>query len=467
VKQVEQVKPAKQVKQIKQVTQTPSQVSNQQTSSRPLPENSRPLTSTENTEVEAETEAAAGKDVSVSVESHSLAVGSNQTTAASHDSKLTPTIDGPTENREDVPKKTQTRDKAADEDSSVKVASQDSKTLGHQLQPEQSDTAPISADGLPQPRMVLLSNGANDAIPAPASTKRKADSQPPSPRSSLKKSKLDAGAGAGASESAKDGHGEQSQKKPATKRSISFDEVYQDGNAEYKHMIIEYPAGENNWYILRCDEHGVHFNLNPLHGAAKHLHSSQHGHQSKEHSLAIATLGHLVFDCDIEMAKRNNAATTKAFAAGYKPFNRNNLSKSKRESMGLAVPESPPRIRKRPAKEATSAPADTSTPLRLLAPATAAKSFPGITNPVPGELYRGYWSQNKTKYAVMVLPWGDLSVAGMHGTLATTGLLVKAPRCHLTDRMTQEIRGWAAGYEDGGHLVTKREFPVMYFDGAR
>jgi hypothetical protein len=34
-----------------------------------------------------------------------------------------------------------------------------------------------------------------------------------------------------------------------TSRAITFDEVCQDGNAEYKHCITEYPPGGGNWYI--------------------------------------------------------------------------------------------------------------------------------------------------------------------------------------------------------------------------
>lgn len=40
------------------------------------------------------------------------------------------------------------------------------------------------------------------------------------------------------------------------------------------------------------------------------------------------------------------------------------------------------------------------------------------------------------------------------------------PKCY---RITEDgdIAGWAEGYEDDGPLVTKRDFPVMYFDGGR
>jgi hypothetical protein len=95
----------------------------------------------------------------------------------------------------------------------------------------------------------------------------------------------------------------------------------------------------------------------------------------------------------------------------------------------------------------------------------ATKEFAGIAYPVDGELYLGYWSKDKTRYPIMLLPWGDLEpYTGIQATLLGTGLLEKPPKCYTIDRITQEITGWSEGYEDGGRLVTKREFPVMYFD---
>ncbi len=102
------------------------------------------------------------------------------------------------------------------------------------------------------------------------------------------------------------------------------------------------------------------------------------------------------------------------------------------------------------------------------ASAAAQKSprlFAGISDPVPGELYLGYWSKTKTKYAIMVCPfWGDISVTGLPGDLASIGLVANAPKCVRVRKSTQEILGWAREYEDGGALVSKREFPVVYFD---
>jgi hypothetical protein len=244
------------------------------------------------------------------------------------------------------------------------------------------------------------------------------------------------------------------------RKRISFYAVYQDGKAEYKHMIIQYPPNDGDWYILKCDEHGVHFNLNPLHGGAKHLHSSQHNNMSKEHSHAIAVLGHHVFDCDSEKATMNNAVVRKAFEAGYKPFNRNQLTKAERLSLGFEFGLETASARSTPAKPMPASLPPPQSP-------ASASPFTGVAYPVAGELYLGFWSKSKTKYAVILLPWGDLTPAGMVGTLSNTGLLGNPPSCYIVDRMSQEIRGWAQGYEDGGPLVTKREFPVMYFDGSK
>ncbi|KAK0615598.1 hypothetical protein B0T17DRAFT_347521 [Bombardia bombarda] len=250
------------------------------------------------------------------------------------------------------------------------------------------------------------------------------------------------------------------------RKTISFDEVYQSGEAQYKHWISEYPPGKNHFYILKCDEHGVHFNSNPLHGAAKHLHGAQHGHMSKERSQAVEHLGYLVFDCNTESMEKNNRAFKEAIVNGYKVFNLNQLSKGERKSMGFSIADTP--VAKRVGEEVGSAQqfvqarpfSSTSSPRR---------PFTGITNPKPGEIYLGYWAQEKRNYAVLVLPVDDLKNAGLQGTLAQTGLLEpgNAPKCYVIDKAKMSIKGWAAGYGDGGHLVQKREFPVMYYDGQR
>ena len=101
------------------------------------------------------------------------------------------------------------------------------------------------------------------------------------------------------------------------KKTVDYDAVY-DG--DHRHTIVEYPKGSNEWYILCCDEHSVHFGANPLQGASKHLNGKKHGYQRKDFDLAVQMLGVLVLNCDAEKAKLNNLMFGRAWDAGYRPL---------------------------------------------------------------------------------------------------------------------------------------------------
>ncbi|KAL2022484.1 hypothetical protein VTK56DRAFT_5313 [Thermocarpiscus australiensis] len=263
----------------------------------------------------------------------------------------------------------------------------------------------------------------------------------------------------------------------AERRTISFDEVYKDGKAEHKHIIVRYPSKGGSFYILRCDEHGVHFGEHPLRGAAKHLASAQHGHMSKAHVTAIETLGHLVVDCTQELADKNNAAVMKALKEGYKPFNANHLSQTKRAEMGfppLEIPTAQKTAIRRLGNQDASV-EGSSTPL-----ARHRKQLrTGITDPVPGKFYVACGPRGEPGYPVLILPWGSMAPVGVEGTLADTGIfgaatedekqpgIPKLPDCYVYEKVggrISGIKGWASGYESGGPLVKKREFPVLCAD---
>ncbi|KAK4209737.1 hypothetical protein QBC37DRAFT_247963, partial [Rhypophila decipiens] len=224
---------------------------------------------------------------------------------------------------------------------------------------------------------------------------------------------------------------------PPAQKSISFDHVYQNGQPQYKHIIVEYPTNSCKYYILKCEEHGVHFNLNPLVGAAKHLHSTQHGNLSKERAQAVELLGYNIFDCDENKMQQNNQMVSDAFQNGYKPFNLNRLTKAERKNLNLPGDASP----------TATPPKATPTPNLAHRGSTreaSQKLFVGITHPVPGELYLGYWPNEKRNYAVAMLPFGDLRVAGVQGTLEGTGLLdpSRVPKCYVYDR-ARNVWDWA------------------------
>lgn len=244
---------------------------------------------------------------------------------------------------------------------------------------------------------------------------------------------------------------------PKAHRTITFAEVYGEPGGEkpkYKHIIVEFPPRSNRFYILKCDEHGVHFGENPLRGAAKHLASAQHGNMSKAHTTAIETLGFEVVDCTSELMEKNNAEVMQAFRENYKPFNANHLSQAKRAELGFPPLETPnwqKAASQRAAKDRSA----------------NAKKQGSVTHP---EVGRFYVARTETKCPVLILPKNDLAPVGLQGTLASTGIfsdsdMFKLPKCYTYEKDGNNrvlgIAGWAPGYEDGGPLVKKREFPVL------
>ncbi|KAI8218444.1 hypothetical protein K4K55_012800 [Colletotrichum sp. SAR 10_96] len=233
-------------------------------------------------------------------------------------------------------------------------------------------------------------------------------------------------------------------------KTITFNEIYQDGKAEFKHTIVKF---EDIFYILKCDEHGVHFKQNALAAAAKHLHGASHGHQKKEHRLAIRTIGFHVVDCTEELAKLNNDFVQKAFENGYKPLNQLHGPKSggKRQSnhdMLGASPDPSPRgqavLRQNPKEEFTDF----------------------ITDFEAGELYWAIWPADRKMYPVMVLGWKDLARCGWHDMKFCDLKLYTdkqmRPSCYIFD--AEGIAGWAEGYRDGEPNVLARQAPVMWFE---
>jgi len=104
-------------------------------------------------------------------------------------------------------------------------------------------------------------------------------------------------------------------------RTVTFEAVYQQGQAEHKDTIVEFPPESGQWYILKCEEHEVRFNQRPLKGAAKHLNGRDHGHHNRSYDLAIKELGYRVIGCDKQKAELNNRLVESAFASGYRPMN--------------------------------------------------------------------------------------------------------------------------------------------------
>lgn len=209
-----------------------------------------------------------------------------------------------------------------------------------------------------------------------------------------------------------------------------FDEVYQEGQAETKHIIVEHPKGSENWYILRCQDCPRDFKDKPIVTAGSHLGTDVHGHQSRHAATVVKNFGINVLDCNEELAEKNNAVARQAFR--------------KREK----APRPPDNTAAKDSKHGR-------------------RGGAGIFSPTPGQIYLGYWEKAKKSWPVLILPTANLEDVGVPETLESLELLKNLPACYRYNTATKTFE-WKEGFEDGGEKVAQRWFPVMFFeDGVK
>ncbi|KAG7143051.1 hypothetical protein HYQ45_000675 [Verticillium longisporum] len=264
-------------------------------------------------------------------------------------------------------------------------------------------------------------------------------------------------------------------------RRIPFEDVHQGGTPKYMHTIIKWDDGK--YYILYCEEHGVHFRQRALTAAAKHLDSIAHGKMSRHHPQALEQLGRVIVDCDDEKMRKHNAIVTKAFENGYcLPSTESLLQENQTASItdsataGTTAEEGSHQAHtSQPSQQIRVEPGVNAThKISHFHKVDKRKSCSReiIVNPVAGKLYYAtpkLWYLDRTKkYIVMILAWKDLTICGLPGTtLSQLELIQQAQRkaCYAYD--AQGIAGWMPDYEDGGKLVKKRWFPVIWFEGTK
>ncbi|KAF5578496.1 hypothetical protein FPCIR_11537 [Fusarium pseudocircinatum] len=200
-------------------------------------------------------------------------------------------------------------------------------------------------------------------------------------------------------------------------RVVPFDQVFQDGNAQNKYIIVQHPPEFGHWYILECKEHNKHFYKDPIRGASRHLMGQEHGING-EHSFAVKMLGTRVLHCNEKLAAKNNRVTRQAFPLVARPTSVMPGNRTKED---------------------------------------ATQNVEII--PVVGEIYAAKFPKQSHTYAVLVLPW----TAFDHFPYMKQ-LLRDTPSCYLFDKAVDQYpRGWARDYEDGGGRVKDRVYPVVYF----
>ncbi|KAI0811831.1 hypothetical protein GGR55DRAFT_90285 [Xylaria sp. FL0064] len=262
-------------------------------------------------------------------------------------------------------------------------------------------------------------------------------------------------------------------------RTVTFDEVYRNGQAKHKDTIVEYPQGCNQWYILKCEEHAIRFSRNPIPGAAKHLNGRLHGYIPKSSAKAIQMLGYQVIDCNAQLADRNNTAVNRAYENGYRPISIINPENKKPRPKQITTSDSCRKVDATTIHQGEGVPSQTNTlESNPSTPSERACSTPQkvsreiITNPKAFHVYYCFWSADRSFYPVMILGWDDQRPGGLEHGLGYTGLLDKkqsnVPSCYIykdpKSATNAAIAGWSPGFEDGGPRVNQRKFPVMFFD---
>ncbi|KAF4966317.1 hypothetical protein FSARC_5989 [Fusarium sarcochroum] len=223
-------------------------------------------------------------------------------------------------------------------------------------------------------------------------------------------------------------------------RSIDFDQVFQNGNAEVRYVIAPF---NERWYILECKEHGKHFMKSPIQGANKHLRSDAHGGLRLSHPETIGMLGTRVLNCNEERAEMNNRVARRS---SYDQTGQPQSSMASNPTLGQS--------------------SNTHVTTHNGPHTRSSEAIPGI-DPQPGEIYTTYWKETKTFYAVVILPWGTFYQFGWSISLKNTALLKNVPTCYIYDpEAGEEAVEWAPAYRPGAPSFAKRKYPVIYFDAS-
>lgn len=233
---------------------------------------------------------------------------------------------------------------------------------------------------------------------------------------------------------------------PLTHRTITFDEVYGNGNAADKFWIVE---NKGEYYILRCNEHGNKFGdseTDALKAATAHLKFGDHDNRRWTYDKAIQHVGIRISNCDAQKKRLNNDAYTMTHGSGNRSHDEWTTARGELQSQE----QGPPAGNTRPRGHRDSR---------------------AVVDPTPGGIYRASWGRSPDWRAVIFIPrncFGDPSFAdvGLEGCLAGAHPLDNVPACYSICPETGRITDWEAGYEDGGVRVGDRRYPIMSFDEA-
>ena len=260
--------------------------------------------------------------------------------------------------------------------------------------------------------------------------------------------------------------------------TIAYNKVFQDGDAEIKYHIIEEEFKnpvtnvEGGFWILRCDEHNLHYANST--GDSRWILAAASKHLIKTHKLpgdykgVLKEFGVAVRGCSPGKAKDNNDSVVDAcLNGGYEPRTTMNRRQEAAGAAAAAVSKQKATARRSKGSGGSRRPGT-----YFSGDNDSDDVFgdsPSHEIPIPGHLYLAFWiDENGLEdwYAAVCLPVGgkDFSSVGLGVSLKTSGLLAQMPKCYEYDRTREKVVGWKPGYKYGDRLANKRKYPFFFFD---
>ncbi|RBQ77946.1 hypothetical protein FVER14953_09381 [Fusarium verticillioides] len=204
-----------------------------------------------------------------------------------------------------------------------------------------------------------------------------------------------------------------------TERTISFDEVYQGGNARWKYRIVKI---NGLYYIFGCEKHEKHFRKeNPLQSAMSHLKGKGHSVKRPNATQALKSLGTQVVDGSDELVLLNNIAADRYLAE--------QAEKKKRREASV--------------RNLTQA-------------------------PQTGEIHMAWFGDDDVGHclhAFLVMPFFPrLGDDPEMQSVTESDLKVDIPACYKLNKTSNRYE-WAEGYEEHGKYAGNRVYPIMCLVG--
>ncbi|KAH6993649.1 hypothetical protein EDB82DRAFT_428307 [Fusarium venenatum] len=249
----------------------------------------------------------------------------------------------------------------------------------------------------------------------------------------------------------------------STRRSIHYDAVYQNQRAVKKHIIVRRTTNTSEhakFYIVRCDEHDISFDDNPLQDALKHL-RAKHGILTANHDTVMERLAIEVIECDDQKLEQNNAIARKALENETNALardtirvkddsNRSELPNPKRIRPDFPTPKQNPSRKPTRPRQRHSHYDNEDTSLNL----------------VPGNVYIIWWFETKQWFGGLLIPPQNLESVGIHKPLEMLEIFNTLPVCYQYDTSSKSL-SWAKDYEEGGPKFSERYYPFIFFEGFK